>query len=500
MADFDLAIIGGGINGAGIARDAAGQGLRVLLVEQHDLASGTSSASTKLIHGGLRYLEHGALRLVREALIEREVLLRMAPHVIRPMRFVLPHHSALRPAWMLRLGLFVYDHLGGREILPGTKTVDLTQGEIGLPLRRRYTSGFEYSDCWVDDARLVVLNAIDAAERGASIRTHTRCARADREAQHWRLVLNSHGSREVVSARLLVNASGPWVAQASETILRLPTAAPIRLVKGSHIVVPRLFDHDRAYLFQNADGRVVFAIPYEEAFTLIGTTDIDYRGDPGAPFPAPEEIIYLCRLASGYFRQPVTADQVVWSYAGVRPLYDDGASKAKDATRDYVVALDSPYGEAPLLTVYGGKLTTYRRLAEEVMGRIARFFHPMKAWTHETPLPGGEFPWDEVGIQVSRARQRWPFLSDTQAIRMVRAYGTRMHRIFGTADNLDAVGPVFGHGLTGAEVRYLMRFEWAETADDVLWRRTKLGLHLSSDEQAAVGRFMANESGRKAAG
>jgi glycerol-3-phosphate dehydrogenase len=499
MADFDLAVIGGGINGVGIARDAAGRGLRVLLVEQDDLASGTSSASTKLIHGGLRYLEHGALRLVREALIEREVLLRMAPHVIRPMRFVLPHHAALRPAWMLRLGLLVYDHLGGREILPGTSTVDLRQSPIGAALQPRYTRGFEYSDCRVDDARLVVLNALDAAERGASIRTRTRCTGAERASGRWCLTLSARGTHQTATARALVNAAGPWVAEVSEKILRLPTPAPIRLVKGSHIVVPRLFEHDRAYLFQSADGRVVFAIPYEGAFTLLGTTDEDYQGDPGSPTPRREEISYLCEVASGYFRRPVTADQAVWSFAGVRPLYDDGAGKAKDATRDYVLALDAPNGEPPLLTVFGGKLTTYRRLAEEALARLARFFSAGSCWTHQAALPGGDFSFDGIRAQIARALSTWPFLTESQAARLVRAYGTRIARVLDGVNDAAMLGATFGHGLTAAEVRYLMRHEWAETAADVLWRRSKLGLHFSSKEAGMLERFMAKEESRTAA-
>jgi glycerol-3-phosphate dehydrogenase len=499
MSDFDLAIIGGGINGVGIARDAAGRGLRVVLFEQNDLASGTSSASTKLIHGGLRYLEHGALRLVREALIEREVLLRMAPHAIRPMRFVLPHHSALRPAWMLRLGLLLYDHLGGRTILPGTRGVRLAASEIGAPLKAGYRVGFEYSDCWVDDARLVVLNAIDAAERGADIRVRARCVGALREAAQWRLTVDARGRRETVAARALINAAGPWVARVNEEILRRPTPAPIRLVKGSHIVVPKMFDHDRAYIFQSADDRVVFAIPYEDAFTLIGTTDEDYVGDAGNAVPTSGEIDYLCAVVSGYFRQPVVPGDVVWCYSGVRPLYDDGASKAKDATRDYVLALDDADDGAPLLTVYGGKLTTYRRLAEEALVRLGRFLRMGPPWTRDQPLPGGDFAWDGVPTQVARARLQRPFLTEVQATRLVRAYGTRLDQVLSPGESLEALGPSFGHGLTSAEVRYLVRHEWAETADDVLWRRSKLGLHLSADEQRALTQFMANEEGRKAA-
>ena len=498
MSDFDLAIIGGGINGAGIARDAAGQGLRVLLVEQNDLASGTSSASTKLIHGGLRYLEHGAIRLVREALVEREVLLRMAPHLIRPMRFVLPHHSALRPAWMLRLGLFLYDHLGGRELLPGTRTVRLRRDPVGAPLHARYTKAFEYSDCWVDDARLVVLNALDAAERGATIRTRTSCIGAQRHGDSWRLTLEAGGRREIISARVLINAAGPWVAQVSEAVLGQTTPAPIRLVKGSHIVVPRLFDHDRSYIFQSADGRVVFAIPYEDAFTLIGTTDIDFEGDPAAVTATADEIAYLARVASDYFREPVTPSRVLWTFAGVRPLYDDGVSKAKDATRDYVLALDAPPGEAPSLTVFGGKITTYRRLAEAALARLAAFFPPLRAWTHLIPLPGGDFPWDGVPQLAARARARWPFLDEAQANRMVRAYGTRLDRVLGEP-NPNEAPTTFGTALTAAEVSYFQRHEWAHELDDVVWRRSKAGLHLSPDERTALTRFISNDDGLRAA-
>jgi glycerol-3-phosphate dehydrogenase len=502
MADFDnfdLAIIGGGINGAGIARDAAGRGLRVLLVEQHDLASATSSASTKLIHGGLRYLEHGALRLVREALIEREVLLRMAPHLVRPLRFVLPHHTGLRAAWMLRFGLFLYDHLGGRELLPGTRTVDLAHGPLGAPLRDGFGRGFEYSDCWVDDARLVVLNALDAAERGADIRTRTQCTGAQRVGDRWQLTLQSGARREEASARILINAAGPWIAEVSGGVLGLPTSAPVRLVKGSHIVVPKLFEHDRAYIFQGRDGRIVFAIPYEGAFTLIGTTDIDYEGDPAGPTASPDEVAYLCGFVGDYFRTPVTPEQVVWSFAGIRPLYDDGASKAKDATRDYVLDLNAPDGEAPLLSVYGGKITTYRRLAEAALARLGAHLPPAQAWTATAPLPGGDFPWDGVPQLTDQACARWPFLDRAHAARLVRAYGTRVDTVLGDHASPDAAGPVFGGMITGAEVRYLMRHEWAVAPDDVLWRRTKLGLHLARDAQAELAQFMTQEGGRRAA-
>jgi len=499
MADYDLAIIGGGINGVGIARDAAGRGIRVLLIEQNDLASGTSSASTKLIHGGLRYLEHWALRLVHEALAEREVLLRIAPHIIRPLRFVLPHHKGLRPSWELRAGLFLYDRLGGRDILPATRTLNLGHGTVGAPLKRQYRLGFEYSDCAVDDSRLVILNAIDAAARGAVIRTRTRLVRADRAAEDWQLVLNARGRRESVTARVLVNAAGPWVAQVTAAMLRLNTGAHVRLVKGSHIVVRRLYEHDRAYIFQSADGRVVFAIPYQREFTLIGTTDEDFDGDPAGVGATPQEIAYLCETVSGYFRELVSPHDAVWIYAGVRPLYDDGSAKAKDLTRDYVLAWDRRYREAPLLTVYGGKITTYRKLAETALAGISRYFAASPAWTRGAPLPGGDFPWDGIEALVARASGLWPFLTDAHARRMVHAYGTRLDRILGPARTFDDLGVRFAGDLTAAEVRYLMQEEWAQTAEDVLWRRTKLGLHTSPEEAAELDRFMAHEAGRKAA-
>jgi len=487
MPDFDLAIIGGGINGTAIARDAAGRGLRVLLVEQGDLAAGTSSASTKLIHGGLRYLEQGALRLVREGLREREVMLRNAPHLIWPARFVLPHHAGLRPAWQLRLGLFLYDHLGGRELLPPTSTVDLSVGPIGAPLRRQFRLGLEYSDCCVDDARLVVLNALDARERGAVIRTRARCARADRQDQRWRLVLNVRGQREEATARVLVNATGPWIAQVSETVLRLEVPR-VRLVKGSHIVVGALFDHDRAYIFQNADRRIVFAIPYHRDFTLIGTTDHDFRGEPGAVTAQPQEITYLCRAVSEYFREAVGPEQVVSAFAGVRSLH--GAGAAKDLSRDYVIALDGGHRQPPLLSIYGGKITTSRRLAEAALSRLTPFFQMRPSWTHRSPLPGGDFPWDGVNALATRARGLWPFLTEAHAARLARAYGTRLDRILGRARRLEDLGARFGADLTAAEVHHLIEHEWAETAEDVLWRRSKLGLFLKPDEQAALARFI----------
>jgi glycerol-3-phosphate dehydrogenase len=490
VADFDLAIIGGGINGVGIARDAAGRGLKVALFEQNDLASGTSSASSKLIHGGLRYLEHGALRLVRAALNEREVLLRMAPHLIRPLRFVLPLDAASRSPIVLRLGLFLYDLIGHRAILPGTRPVDLVTGEAGLPLKRRFHHGYEYSDCFADDARLVAVNAVDAAERGAVIRTRTRCARAER-GDVWRLILNSHGVRDVVTARVLVNAAGAWVETVAETVLQQAPARRLRLDKGSHIVVRRLYDHDRAYILQAADGRVVFAIPFQRDYTLIGTTDQSFTGDPAAVAPSKDEIDYLCRVINEYFRSAIGAADVVWAYAGVRALYDDGARKPQDIGRDYTLVLDKSLGHAPLLTIYGGKLTTYRRLAEDTLARLSHFFPASRPWTANSSLPGGDFVYDGAAVLVARTQRQWPFLADDHARRLVAAYGTRVADVLKTATRLDDLGICFGADLTATEVRYLMSKEWAQTAEDVLWRRSKLGLRFSETERSALERFMA---------
>jgi glycerol-3-phosphate dehydrogenase len=497
MSDFDLAIVGGGINGAGIARDAAGRGLRVLLVEQNDLGSGTSSASTKLIHGGLRYLEHGWFRLVREALIEREVMLRMAPHLVRPMRFVLPVESGLRAAWMLRLGLFVYDHLGGRRILPATSSLDLTGEPHGATLKGRYRLGFEYSDCVTDDSRLVVLNALDAAERGALIRTRTRCLRADR-TEEWKIVLQVRGRREVASAGVLVNATGPWLGQFTQSVLRQSAPTHLRLDKGSHIVVRRLFGHDRGYVFQTADKRVVFVLPFERDFTLIGTTDGAFSGDPGAVEPSAEEIKYLCAVVNDHFRAVIAPADVVWAFAGVRSLYDDGASKPQDTMRDYVLVLDEEGAKAPLLTVYGGKITTYRRLAEAALDRLAHVFGARPAWTKKSTLPGGDFPVDGVARLVAQARLSWPFLREAHIRRLVQAYGTRISRILGSAKRVDDLGAWLGADLTAAEVRYLMEHEWAQTTEDVLLRRSKLGLRVSAQEQEQLAKFMANAIGSSA--
>ena len=499
QAAFDIAIIGGGINGCGIARDAAGRGLSVYLCEQNDLASATSSASTKLIHGGLRYLEQMEFRLVHEALAERERLLRIAPHIIWPLRFVLPHHEGLRPAWMLRLGLFLYDRLGGRKILPSTRTINLGRSPLGKPLKPIYSRAFEYSDCWVEDARLVVLNAMDAAARGALIETRTRCTLARRDGGLWRVSVQTRdGATRTVLAKALVNAAGPWVGDVLHEQLNRNSPAPVRLVKGSHIVVPRLFEHDRAYIFQNADERIVFAIPYETDFTLIGTTDEDYEGDPADVRASAREIDYLCGAVSEYLRSPVTPDAVVWTYSGVRPLYDDGASSAQEATRDYVLDLDAPQGQAPLLSVFGGKITTYRKLAEAALEKLSPHLATGRPWTAAAALPGGDFSYDGVPALARQLQTAHPFLDARTTRRLVRAYGTRAELILQGARRAEDLGRAFGAGLTQAEIRYLIDNEWAQTAEDVLWRRSKLGLHLTADEREALRVHMNEECGAAA--
>lgn len=492
---YDIAIIGGGINGCGIARDAAGRGLRVYLCERDDLAIGTSSRATKLIHGGLRYLEHYEFRLVREALLERETLWRLAPHIIWPLRFILPYHKGLRPAWMLRLGLFLYDHLGGRKLLPPTRIVDFAADESGRPLRSGFQRGFEYSDCWVDDARLVVLNALDARQRGAQIETRTALREARRggeAADFWELTVARPGQSEssVIRAHCLVNAAGPWVGEVLGHRIAAAGAPHLRMVQGSHIVVRRLFDHDRCYIFQNADGRIVFAIPYERDFTLIGTTDRDYEGDPSAVAATGEEIDYLCAVANAHFDKEIGRSDVVWAYSGVRPLYDDGASSAQAATRDYVLALDGKPGQAPLLNIFGGKITTYRRLAEAALDKLAPFLKPRegraKGWTAAQALPGGDFAVDGIAGEIANLRARYPFLGGDFAHRLIRLYGRRAALILGEAAKLGDLGRHFGADLYAAEVDYLMREEWAETAEDILWRRSKLGLRMTAEQKAAL--------------
>ncbi|MGR3548280.1 MAG: glycerol-3-phosphate dehydrogenase [Roseovarius sp.] len=516
---IDLFVIGGGINGCGIARDAAGRGLRVELAEMNDLAWATSSASTKLFHGGLRYLEYFEIRLVREALIERETLLRAMPHISWPMRFVLPYHRDMRfegetptsrilnlvmpwmkgrrPAWLIRLGLFLYDHLGGRKILPATSTLDLRNGPEGAPLKDKFTRAYEYSDCWIEDSRLVVLNARDAEARGARIRTRTRVQSAERVGDLWQVTLKDQetGAVEVVQARALVNAAGPWVKDVISGTLRLNSAEGVRLVRGSHIVTRRLFDHDKCYFFQGTDGRIIFAIPYEGEFTLIGTTDAEHGQADTRPECTPEEAEYLCRFASEYFKTPVTRADIVWTYSGVRPLYDDGAKSATAATRDYVLTLAEGPG-APLLNIFGGKITTYRKLAEAALAKLCQFFPDAGAdWTAGVALPGGDFPVDGFDRLTENLHRAYPFLTEAWARRLVRAYGTEAVDILGEAREAADLGPDFGATLTGAEVRWQMDHEYARTAADVVWRRTRLGLKMTEAQIAALDDWMQQERG-----
>nr|WP_242616903.1 glycerol-3-phosphate dehydrogenase [Rivibacter subsaxonicus] len=512
VPDCDVLVVGGGINGCGIARDLAGRGYRVLLCERDDLASHTSSSSTKLIHGGLRYLEYYEFSLVRKALAEREVLLKSAPHIMWPLRFVMPHDAAMRPAWMVRIGLFLYDHLARREVLPGSRGIDLRTHEAGAPLKPEFSRGFVYSDGWVDDARLVVLNAIDAAARGARVLTRTRCSAAQRMADGWQATLATEdGAVLSVRARALVNAAGPW----AEGFLR-GTARPVagealatrslRLVKGSHIVVPRCFAHDHAYIFQNPDRRIIFAIPYEGDFTLIGTTDVEIEGDdPGAARIDADEIAYLCEQASRYFRQPLRPADVVWSYSGVRPLLDDASGDPSAVTRDYLLEAQGGVGDgagaqAPLLTVWGGKITTFRKLAEDAADEIGRQLGERRAaWTEGSFLPGGDLsawigaprrPDADFERFLLELRRRHAWLPPTLARRLARAYGSRVDRVIGSAMAPAGLGAEIVPGVFEAELQYLQREEWATRADDVLWRRSKLGLHLNAGERARVGAWL----------
>jgi glycerol-3-phosphate dehydrogenase len=488
-----LLVIGGGINGCGIARDAIGRGLSVMLVEEADLASATSSASTKLIHGGLRYLEQYEFRLVREALMERERLQAMAPHIIWPLRFVLPHDTGIRPAWMVRIGLFLYDHLAPRKKLPGSETIRLDRHPFGAPLKGDFTTGFVYSDCWVQDSRLVVLNAMDARERGATIAVGTRLVSASRGADGWEALVESVKTRakRVVVARLMVNAAGPWVSNVLQAKLGVNTNKHVRMVKGSHIVVPRRYEGEHAYIFQNPDKRIVFAIPYEEKFTLIGTTDVPYEHDPRKIAISDEETRYLCESVSHYFAQPIGPRDVVWSYSGVRPLYDDGSINASVVTRDYVFDLDASESAAPVLSVFGGKITTFRRLAEHAMDEIARFFPNVgPAWTQNASLPGGDIPGGDIDDFARELHERKPFLSPGVARRLARSYGTRVDRFLEHAKEAADLGRDFGMGLTEAEIEYLSTSEWATTAEDILWRRSKLGLHLPRTAAADIDCYL----------
>jgi glycerol-3-phosphate dehydrogenase len=486
----DVLVVGGGINGAGIARDAAGRGLSVVLCEKDDLAAHTSSASTKLIHGGLRYLEYYEFGLVRKALIEREVLLRSAPHIMWPLRFVMPHAQGQRPAWLIRAGLFLYDMLAKREILPGSSGIDLTRHAAGKPLKPEFKHGFVYSDGWVDDARLVVLNAIDAADNGAHVLTQTRCTALEREGASWLATLQHAGGRQtMVRARSVVNAAGPWTAEFLQQAAPGGQGRHLRLIKGSHIVVKRLFEHDHAYIFQHPDGRIVFAIPYEHDFTLIGTTDLDYHGDSGKVEIDDEEIRYLCELSSYYFSKPIVPADVMWTYAGVRPLVEDAAADAKAVTRDYRFELDQE--GAPLLSVFGGKITTFRKLAEEALDVLEPLLVPeqgkrRRAWTEQACLPGGDVygavPQNravrEFGQFVQGLQRDYAWLPAALVARYARAYGTRIHVLLEGRADVAAMGEEIAAGLYAAEVDYLRRHEWAVSAADILWRRSKLGLHL----------------------
>ncbi len=513
----DLFIIGGGINGCGIARDASGRGLSVVLAEQGDLAQATSSSSTKLFHGGLRYLEYFEFRLVREALEERETLLVAMPHISWPMRFVLPYHRDMRfesdtptsrllgmvmpwmkgrrPAWLIRLGLFMYDTMGGRKILPAARTLDLATDPAGKPLNAKFKHAYEYSDCWVEDSRLVVLNARDAEARGARIMVGTRVISATRSDGIWQIVTEGPDGSATHHARCLVNAGGPWVEDIIRNVARINSSEGVRLVRGSHIVTKRLFDHDRCYFFQGEDGRIIFAIPYEQDFTLIGTTDKDHKGAPKEAVCTDEEQDYLLAFASKYFSKPVTRADVVWTYSGVRPLYNDGAKSATAATRDYVLSLDQT--GAPLLNVFGGKITTYRRLAESALEKITPFFPQIKGpWTARVSLPGGDFPVDGVAALTAKLQAAHPYLSPYHAARLIRAYGTEAAVILGTARSMADLGRDFGATLTEAEVNWLMTREYARRAADVVWRRTKLGLRMTADQIAALDSFMTDHAVR----
>ncbi|MES3025301.1 MAG: glycerol-3-phosphate dehydrogenase [Pseudomonadota bacterium] len=485
--DCDVLVIGGGINGTGIARDAAGRGLSVVLCEQDDLGAHTSSASSKLIHGGLRYLQHYEFGLVRKALREREVLMRCAPHLIRPLRFVMPHMPGLRPAWMLRCGLFLYDHLARRELLAGSRQVALPPHPAGAALRPGIARAFLYSDAAVDDARLVVVNAIDAQERGARILTRTRCESMVAEGRLWRASLRQADNTLIgVRARSVVNAGGAWAAR-----LHGPQKRTLRLIKGSHIVVRKLFDHEHAYIFQHADGRVVFALPFEDDFTLIGTTDVEFDGDPRHVAVSAAEIDYLCQLSNTYFRTQIGPDDVAWSYAGVRPLVDDGSGAAQAVTRDYQLVSENT--SAPLLSVFGGKITTFRVLAEDALDELGKMIDvPGGAWTARSCLPGGDLPGSAHGRGnfVASAQARYDWLPAALARRLALAYGTRMHRLLAGCDRIEDMGKPLMAGLYERELHYLADVEWARSAEDVLWRRTKLGLRATPAEVDGLACWM----------
>ena len=491
MDSYDLLVIGGGINGVGIARDAAGRGLSVLLVEKDDLGAHTSSASSKLIHGGLRYLEQFEFRLVAESLAEREVLLRIAAHLVRPVRFIMPHVPQLRPRWMIRTGLFLYDHLGRRTRLPGSHAVRLDRPPYSAGLKPEYRHGFIYSDCCVDDARLVVVNARDARSRGARIRTRTECIAAKREGALWRVQLRGPDGALEVAARAIVNAAGPWVKAVLNERLHQPSRDNVRLVRGSHIVVPRLYEGEHAFILQNDDRRVVFMIPYEERFTLVGTTDVPHDGDPSRPEASVAEVEYLCRAANRYLRRAVSPAEVLWRYAGVRPLYDDGSASPSAVTRDYVLRLDTDQGAAPVLSVFGGKITTYRRLAEYAIEKFAPWFPGMgPAWTADAPMPGATFPAGDVSRFLQRLEERHPQLPQPLLRALARRHGALAYDVLGNAAAAADLGAYFGAELYAREIDYLVEQEWAASAEDVLWRRTKAGLSLDAGQREAVARYL----------
>jgi len=499
MIEKDLLVVGGGVNGVGIARDAAGRGLNVFLCEKDDLAQHTSSASTKLIHGGLRYLENYDFKLVRHALREREVLLRAAPHIIWPLRFVLPYHRALRPRWLIRLGLYFYDYMGGRKLLPPSRSIDLRRHPAGAALKTGFTTGFEYSDCWVQDARLVVLNAMDAQARGAEIRTRTRCCGLRRHTDHWIVDLKDEQTEErfQVRARALVNAAGPWVNDVLQMDSARHSQSRTRLIKGSHIVVPKLFDHEYPYIFQNQDGRVLFAIPFERNFTLIGTTDCEVHDTPESIRIDKEELTYICRAAAEYLDRPVTPEDVVWSYSGVRPLYNDAAASAAKVTRDYMLDLDTD--GAPMLSVFGGKITTYRDLAQQAMGLLAGTVSGIldASWTAGAQLPGGDIENADFDTFLEECGRTYPWLADDIVYDYARNYGTRITMILAGCGDMHSLGRNFSGPLYEREVEYLMDQEFALTADDVLWRRSKKGLLINSEEAGDLDRWMANRQGRQ---
>jgi len=492
--DFDLLVVGGGVNGAGVARDAAGRGLRVLLIEQAGLAHHTSSASSKLIHGGLRYLEYFELRLVREALKERERLLRIAPHLVSRARFILPHHAQQRPSWLLRAGLLAYDLLAPGSSLGRSRSIRLSSSPLGAPLRSGISRGFSYGDCTVDDSRLVILNAKDAAERGAQIRIGHRLLSAARGDGKWQAQIEqvASGERYTVNARIIVNAAGPWVADVLHQRIGVRSGPDVRLVKGSHIVVPRLYAGDQAYVLQNPDRRIVFVIPYQGEYTLIGTTDVDWSEGPGRAAITPEETDYLCETVNRYFRQPITPQHVVWSYAGLRPLIDSPEAAASELTRDYALELDAPAGVAPVLSVFGGKITTYRPLAERVLARLASHLPRLAPpWTGNAPLPGGDFGPEGLRGYSESAWHRWPFLWPQELRRLVHAYGTRLDRVLEGAKNRSGLGQSFGGGLTQREADYLLREEWASSSEDMYWRHTKTGLGASAGDQQRLNAYLA---------